>query len=123
MKENSGASARTRRRQTLWKYVIACLLIYVSLMTIYNAHFAGSFVPDIQIDEHGHKIVRRRPQRHRQRLDPTQKTYVYIRRREEKKGTPWMILIRLESNPVSFLLSSSSSSSSSSLSFPPHPLK
>lgn len=57
-------------------YVICFLVVYVVGTTIYQSHFAGMFVPDIEVDEFGRSRVRRRPHRHKQRLDPSKSTYV-----------------------------------------------
>jgi hypothetical protein len=77
MKENTGASAKRRRQKRLATYGIGILGGYVMLMTIYEAHFAGMFVADIEIDpETGQSRVRRRPQRHKQKLNPNEATYV-----------------------------------------------
>lgn len=55
-------------------YLICLLVVYVMGTTIYQSHFAGMFVPDIEVDETGRKRVRRRPQLHRQKLDPSKPT-------------------------------------------------
>jgi hypothetical protein len=78
MKGNTGVSAKKRRQRRVAVWVIGVLMVYVSVMTIYQSHFAGMWVPDIQIDEWGRSRVRRRPSRHRQRMHPDQATYVTI---------------------------------------------
>lgn len=76
MKENSGQQAQKRRKRSCIRYLIGFLVLYVTGMTIFEAHFAGSFVPDITVGEDGRTRVRRRPDRQHQRLDPNQPTYV-----------------------------------------------
>jgi hypothetical protein len=56
--------------------VVGVLTVYVIGTTTYQAHFAGMFVPDVEIDETGRARVRRRPDRHKQKLDPNKPTYV-----------------------------------------------
>jgi hypothetical protein len=76
-KENTGASAKKRRQKRIFIWVIGVLSLYVTIITIYNAHFAGMFVHDIEIDpETGRGRVRRRPDRQKKRLDPDKATYV-----------------------------------------------
>jgi hypothetical protein len=76
MKENSGQQAQKRRKQSCFKYVIGFGLIYVFGVTLFEAHFAGSFVPDVEVGKDGRTRVRRRPDRQHQRLDPNAATYV-----------------------------------------------
>lgn len=78
-KENSGAMAKRRRRKRSFLWVIAVLFSYVSVTTIYESHFAGMLVPDVEIDAGtGRARVRRRPAKHKKRLDPSQKTCVTV---------------------------------------------
>ena len=67
---------RPSPKAKLAAYLICCLVIYVMGTTIYQSHFAGIFVPDVEVDESGRTRVRRRPHLHRQKLDPKQPTYV-----------------------------------------------
>jgi hypothetical protein len=81
-KENSGVSAKKRRQKRIFVWAIGVLSLYVAIVTIYNAHFAGMFVQDIEIDpETGRGRVRRRPGRQKKRLEPDKKTYVIRKRR------------------------------------------
>mmetsp|Transcript_28796 Transcript_28796/g.44264 ORF Transcript_28796/g.44264 Transcript_28796/m.44264 type:complete len:473 (-) Transcript_28796:337-1755(-) len=74
-KENTGASAKKRRQKRLATYVIGGLVSYVGIMTIYQAHFAGMFVPDVDVDPStGKARIRRRPDRTRKRLNPDEST-------------------------------------------------
>lgn len=66
----SGASRQTK----IVAYVVCFLIVYVSGMTVYEMHFAGIFVPDTETDEFGRTRVRRRPHRHKTKLDPNKKT-------------------------------------------------
>lgn len=57
-------------------YVVCFLAVYVTGTTIYQSHFAGMFVPDVEVDEFGRSRVRRRPDRHKKRMDHNKATYV-----------------------------------------------
>ena len=74
-KENDGQSARKRRQRRFVMYLLCVLVVYVSTTTLYYRHFAGVFVPDIEIDPiTGDAKVRRRPERHYTKMDPNKKT-------------------------------------------------
>lgn len=76
-KGNTGFSAKKRKQKKIFLYGIGILSVYVTAMTIYNAHFAGMFVEDVELDpETGRHKIRRRPGRQKKRLDPEKKTYV-----------------------------------------------
>ena len=66
------------RNTKIAAYIICFLVVYVLGTTIYQSHFAGMFVPDVEVDESGRTRVRRRPQLHRKKLDPSQVTYVLV---------------------------------------------
>lgn len=70
----SGHSRNTK----IAAYIICFLVVYVMGTTIYQSHFAGMFVPDVEVDESGRTRVRRRPQLHRKKLDPSKVTYVLV---------------------------------------------
>lgn len=75
MKGNDGQSAKRRRQRRFMGYFILLLTVYVTTTTIYYRHFAGIFVPDVEIDKTtGEKKIRRRPNRFYQKLNPNQKT-------------------------------------------------
>ena len=63
-KENSGESAKRRTRRKFASYALGGLSTYVVLSMIYQAHFAGMFVPNVDIDPNtGRARIRRRPNR------------------------------------------------------------
>ena len=76
MKENSGQQAQKRRKQSCFRYLIGFGVVYVLGVTIFEAHFAGSFVPDVSVGKDGRTRVRRRPDRQHQRLNPNKASYV-----------------------------------------------
>jgi hypothetical protein len=76
-KENSGTGSRRRQQRQALQCVIGVGIFHI-LHTIYKSHFAGVFVPNVEIDpQTGRKRTRRRPERHGQRWNPDQVTYVF----------------------------------------------
>jgi hypothetical protein len=74
-KGNDGSSAKQRTQKQCMKWVIIILLTYVTLSFIYVKHFAGYFVPDRDVDPvSGKERIRRRPERHYQKINPKEKT-------------------------------------------------
>eukprot|EP00934_Nitzschia_sp_Nitz4_P007280 Nitzschia sp. Nitz4//scaffold28_size193895//29979//31588//NITZ4_001630-RA/size193895-augustus-gene-0.302-mRNA-1//-1//CDS//3329545877//7270//frame0 len=74
VKGNDDRGRRLRRNSKLAVGFITVLSVYVLITTIYRTHFAGMFVPDIEIDESGRARIRRKPHLHKQRLDPNKVT-------------------------------------------------
>eukprot|EP00980_Cylindrotheca_fusiformis_P026949 scaffold18138_cov128-Cylindrotheca_fusiformis.AAC.15 len=73
-KGNDGESARKRKQKQCMKYIVSALMTYVTLQFIYVKHFAGIFVPDVDIDPvTGKQRVRRRRERQYQKLNPKEK--------------------------------------------------
>ena len=58
-------------------FIVGVMMIYVMGRMIYQSHFVGMFVPDVDVDESGRTRVRRRPDRHKQKMDPNKPTYVF----------------------------------------------
>jgi hypothetical protein len=79
VKENiGGASSKKRRQKRIFLWGIGIILFYVTIIMIYNSHFAGMFVPDVAVDreETGRGRDRRREGRQKKRLQPELATYV-----------------------------------------------
>jgi len=67
----SGKTSQT----TMIGFLIGILTLYGMGTTVFQSHFAGMFISDIEVDEiTGKKRIRRRPERHRQKLDPNKPT-------------------------------------------------
>jgi hypothetical protein len=77
-KENTGQSAKKRQRRKLIIAAILFVVIYGICWLIYEIHWSGYFLPDIEIDPiTGQSKVRRRPERQYSKVNPEQKATTY----------------------------------------------
>jgi hypothetical protein len=76
-KENTGESAKIRQRRKILMGVILVVVFYMLCWLVFEIHFAGYWLPDVEIMSDGQSRVRRRPERQYSKMNPDQKATTY----------------------------------------------